>query len=96
MAQKDLSFELNCSTIKNNDSFFEQIFIPLILDNEITVLFDEAHELPNDLTMALLTILDTSSSHVRDFTWKETRFPFNFKSKLFLLQQLKVINFFHL
>ena len=76
--------ELNCSTIKNNDSFFDQIFIPLILDNEITVLFDEAHELPNDLTMALLSILDTRSSHVREFTWKETRFPFNFKKQTFL------------
>ena len=76
--------ELNCSTIKNNDSFFDQIFIPLILDNEITILFDEAHELPNDLTMALLSILDTRSSHIREFTWKDTRFPFNFKQQTFL------------
>ena len=76
--------ELNCSTIKNNDNFFDQIFIPLILDNEITVLFDEAHELPDDLTAALLTILDTTSSHVREFTWKDTSFPFNFKKQTFL------------
>lgn len=76
--------EINSSTIKNNEDFFEQIFIPLILDNEITILFDEAHELPKDLTMALLTILDTSSSHVREFTWGETRFPFNFKRQTFM------------
>jgi Holliday junction resolvasome RuvABC ATP-dependent DNA helicase subunit len=76
--------ELNCSTIKNNDDFFDQIFIPLILDNEISILFDEAHELPRDLTMALLTILDTSDSHVRDFNWKETRYPFNFKKQTFM------------
>ena len=76
--------EINSSTIKNNDDFFDQIFIPLILDNEITILFDEAHELPQDLTMALLTILDTRSSHVREFTWKDTRFPFNFKNQTFM------------
>ena len=76
--------EINSSTIKNNEEFFEQIFIPLILDNEITILFDEAHELPKDLTMALLTILDTSSSHVREFTWGNTRFPFNFKRQTFM------------
>ena len=35
--------ELNCSTIKNNEQFFEQIFLPLIADNEITILFDECH-----------------------------------------------------
>tara|TARA_Y100001938_G_scaffold151216_1_gene247680 strand:- start:3962 stop:4888 length:927 start_codon:yes stop_codon:yes gene_type:complete len=76
--------ELNCSAIKNNDDFFDQIFIPLILDNEITILFDEAHELPRDLTMALLTILDTSDSHVREFHWKETRYPFDFKKQTFM------------
>jgi len=76
--------EINSSTIKNNDDFFDQIFIPLILDNEITILFDEAHELPKDLTMALLTILDTTSSHIREFTWGETRFPFNFKHQTFM------------
>ena len=48
--------ELNCSTIKNNEQFFEQIFLPLIADNEITILFDECHALPQDLTMAFLTI----------------------------------------
>ena len=61
----------------------------MILDNEITILFDEAHELPNDLTMALLSILDTKTSHVRDFTWKETRYPFNFKMQKFLLKKVK-------
>jgi Holliday junction resolvasome RuvABC ATP-dependent DNA helicase subunit len=76
--------EINCSTIKNNDCFFEQIFIPLILENEVTVIFDEAHELPRDLTMALLTILDTRSSHLREFNWKETVFPFDFKKQTFL------------
>ena len=76
--------EINCSTIKNNDSFFDQIFIPYILNNEVTVLFDEAHALPNDLTMALLSILDTRHSHLRNFTWKDTVFPFNFKHQSFI------------
>ena len=48
--------ELNCSTIKNLEGFFDQIHIPLIMDSEITVLFDEAHELPKDVTNAFLTI----------------------------------------
>ena len=48
--------EINCSTIKNNEQFFEQIFIPLIMDNEITILFDECHALPQDLTMAFLSM----------------------------------------
>ena len=59
--------ELNCSTIKNNEQFFEQIFLPLIADNEITILFDECHALPQDLTMAFLTIFNTESNTRKTF-----------------------------
>ena len=50
--------EINCSTIRNGEQFFEQIFIPAILDKDVTILFDEAHALPNDLVMAFLTIFN--------------------------------------
>lgn len=76
--------ELNCSTIKNNDEFFSQIFLEYILNNEVTIIFDEAHDLPTDLTMALLTILDTKTSHIRNFHWKDTNFVFDFSKVGFL------------
>ena len=76
--------ELNCSTIKNLEDFFDQIFIPLIMDNEITVLFDEAHELPKDVTNAFLTIFNTEKGHTRDFRWRDGEYPFNFKQQTFL------------
>ncbi len=76
--------ELNCSTIKNNEQFFEQIFLPLILNNEITILFDEAHALPKDLTMAFLTIFNTEKTHTKDFVWDEQTFTFDFKKQTFI------------
>ena len=76
--------ELNCSTIKNNDQFFEQIFLPLIADNEITILFDEAHALPLDLTMAFLTIFNTEKNSKKRFEWNEMSFEFNFKQQTFI------------
>lgn len=76
--------ELNCSTIKNNEQFFEQIFIPLILNNEITILFDEAHALPKDLTMAFLTIFNTEKTHQKEFVWDEQTFTFDFKRQTFI------------
>ena len=76
--------EINCSTIKNNEAFFEQIFLPVIANNEVTVLLDEAHALPKDLTNAFLTIFNTESSHVKDFNWEEQVFTFNFKKQTFL------------
>tara|TARA_Y100000592_G_scaffold46816_1_gene74321 strand:+ start:46864 stop:47796 length:933 start_codon:yes stop_codon:yes gene_type:complete len=76
--------ELNCSTIKNNEAFFEQIFMPLIADNEITILFDECHALPQDLTMAFLTIFNTEKSARKNFEWNEMTFEFNFKKQTFI------------
>tara|TARA_R110000824_G_scaffold363413_1_gene551395 strand:- start:514 stop:1446 length:933 start_codon:yes stop_codon:yes gene_type:complete len=76
--------ELNCSTIKNNEQFFEQIFLPIISDNEITVLFDEAHALPKDLTMAFLTIFNTEKNARRRFEFNEMTFEFNFKQQTFI------------
>ena len=52
--------EINCSTIKNNEAFFEQIFLPVIANNEVTILLDEAHALPKDLTNAFLTIFNNN------------------------------------
>jgi Holliday junction resolvasome RuvABC ATP-dependent DNA helicase subunit len=76
--------ELNCSTIKNNEQFFEQIFLPIIADNEITVLFDECHALPLDLTMAFLTVFNTEKTSRKNFEWNEQTFEFNFKRQTFI------------
>ena len=32
--------EVNCSTIRNSEQFFQQVFIPAILDKDVTILFD--------------------------------------------------------
>lgn len=71
--------ELNSSTIKNNQMFFEQIFIPLVQNNEITLFFDECHALPNDLVMALLSITNTERSPLKEFNWREYSFLFDFR-----------------
>lgn len=76
--------ELNCSTIKNNAQFFEQIFIPLIMNNEITILFDEAHALPKDLTMAFLTIFNTEKTNKKEFVYGEQTFEFDFTKQTFI------------
>jgi Holliday junction resolvasome RuvABC ATP-dependent DNA helicase subunit len=76
--------ELNCSTIKNNAQFFEQIFIPLVMNNEITILFDEAHALPKDLTMAFLTIFNTEKTNTKEFVYDEQTFAFDFTKQTFI------------
>jgi len=70
--------ELNSSTIKNNQMFFEQIFLPIVQGNEITLFFDEAHALPKDLMMSFLSILNTERTSYKEFNWREFTFTFDF------------------
>lgn len=49
---------INCSTIKNVGGFVNQIIIPLLVDKHVTLILDEASELPKDVTMFLLSCLE--------------------------------------
>ena len=76
--------ELNCSIIRNNQMFFENIFLQYIHGRPITVLFDECHNLPKDLSQALLTICNTEKESVRDFSWQDATYTFDFTKISFM------------
>jgi Holliday junction resolvasome RuvABC ATP-dependent DNA helicase subunit len=76
--------ELNCSIIRNNQMFFENIFLQYIHGRPITVLFDECHNLPKDLSQALLTICNTEKDSVRDFSWQDATYTFDFTKISFM------------
>ena len=76
--------EINCSTIRNAEQFFEQVFIPAILDKDVTVLLDEAHALPKDLEMAFLTIFNIEGAKTKRFEFGESSLLFEFERQTFL------------
>ena len=76
--------EINCSTIRNGEQFFEQIFIPAIMDKDITILFDEAHALPKDLVMAFLTIFNVEGAKTKRFDFGDNSFVFEFERQTFM------------
>lgn len=76
--------EINCSTIKNANAFFEQIFIPIIMHNEITLLMDEAHMLPRDLVNAFLTVFNTEKGNYKEYNTGEQIYPFDFTMQNFV------------
>lgn len=59
--------EINCSTIVNLTQFFNQVIVPYVVDKEVTVFLDEASELPRDVEMSLLTILNPNPEHRNTF-----------------------------
>ena len=54
------------------------------MNNEITILFDEAHALPKDLTMAFLTIFNTEKTNKKEFTFEDQTFEFDFTKQTFI------------
>ena len=77
--------EINCGTIKNAQMFFEQVFAPVIQNNEVTVLLDECHALPKDLMTVLLSAFNTEKTERKQISWKDGLYEFNFKLQSFML-----------
>ena len=87
--------EINCSTIKNVRQFFNQIVVPHIADKECTVLFDEASELPKDVTMMLLTCLNPNENNRNEFSYEDYTVEFNFRRQSFMFATTEAQKIFH-
>ena len=87
--------EINCSSIKSIKQFFNQIVIPHINEKECTVLFDEASELPKDVTMALLTILNPNSENRTSFSYEDYTVDFDFSRQSFMFATTEAQSIFH-
>jgi Holliday junction resolvasome RuvABC ATP-dependent DNA helicase subunit len=86
---------VNCSTIKNVKSFFNQIMLPYVYDKDTTIIFDEASELPRDVTMALLTILNPNTNNQNEFTFEDGTYNFRFNQNSFIFCTTEAQKIFH-
>jgi Holliday junction resolvasome RuvABC ATP-dependent DNA helicase subunit len=76
--------EINCGSIRNSEQFFEQIFLPRIAGKEITVLFDECHALPKDLTDIFLTAFNIEGAKKKTVSIAEGFVEFDFQKQIYL------------
>ena len=87
--------EINCSTIKNVKQFFNQIIIPHVNHQECTILFDEASELPKDVTMMLLTALNPNKENRNTVSYDDYVVDFDFRRQSFMLATTEAQSIFH-
>lgn len=87
--------EFNCAQIKNVKHFFNSIVIPHVRDKEVTILFDEASELPLDVQMVLLTILNPNDERKNVFAFEDEVFVFDFTKQTFLFATTEAQKLFH-
>jgi Holliday junction resolvasome RuvABC ATP-dependent DNA helicase subunit len=87
--------EVNCSTLKNVKQFINSLIIPYVQDKDVTLLFDEASEIPKDVSMALLTILNPNPESRTTFSYDEYVCDFDFRRQTFIFATSEVQQVFH-
>ena len=88
--------ELNCSSVKNVQQFFDGVVMPYVDGKDVTVLFDEASEFVRDLTMSLLTITNPNKDKRTSFTSPEGyTVNFDFRRVTFLFATSEPHKVFH-
>ena len=85
----------NCSQLKNLSQFMNDIIIPHVNEQDCTVFFDEASELPKDVAMALLTILNPNPENMNSFAYEEFVVNFNFRRQSFIFATTEGQSIFH-
>jgi len=87
--------EVNCSTVKNLKQFINGVLIQFVVGKKVTVFFDEASELPRDVSMALLTILNPNPENRTTFSYEEYVCDFDFREQTFIFATSEPQKVFH-
>jgi len=82
--KKKSFIEINCASIKNLRSWIESVYLEFINGRKATIFFDECSELPHDLQMALLTMLNPSADHKTTFCYKDFIIETNLKDHSYI------------
>jgi Holliday junction resolvasome RuvABC ATP-dependent DNA helicase subunit len=69
--------EVNAQTIKNAESFFEQIY-PVWVSNNAFLFLDEGHNIPKPLQQIFLSVFDVKKNPVRTVEYEGVPYEFDF------------------
>jgi Holliday junction resolvasome RuvABC ATP-dependent DNA helicase subunit len=87
--------EINCASLKSIRQFFNQIVIPHVHNADVTVLFDECSELPKEIAMSMLTILNPNKNHRNSYSVEEYTVDFDFRQQTFIFCTTEGQSLFH-
>ncbi|MAH44948.1 hypothetical protein CMI37_03915 [Candidatus Pacearchaeota archaeon] len=87
--------EINCSTLKSVPQFINQVVVPHISNREVTVLFDEASELPKPISMMLLTVLNPNPENRTTFSFEDYVMDFDYRRQSFMFATTEAHKLFH-
>ena len=89
--------EVNCSSLRKGGvkGFINSILVKYVVDKDVTVFFDEASEIPHDVSMALLTILEPNATNRTQYVFDEYVCDFDFRRQSFIFATTESQKVFH-
>lgn len=88
-------FSLNCASVKNLKQFWNSIIVPVVNDRDVTILFDEASELPMDVTMALLSMINPNPNNRNSYTYDDMTIDVDLTRQTFMFATTEPHKIFH-
>lgn len=76
---------INCATLKNVRQFVENICLPYIQDQYVTVFFDEIHLMPEPIQTCLLTVMNPNKHNRNTLRFEDFNIEFDFTKVSFIL-----------
>lgn len=76
---------VNCSEFKGLSKFVNEFLIPKVVDQEVTVFFDECHMMPKSIANALLTILNPNKDRRTQYSYEDFDMDFDFTRQSFMM-----------
>ena len=75
---------INCATLTSLKAFIDDVIDVFVVNKEVSILFDEASEIPDPVETALLTILNPNKENKNIFSYSDRTIEFDFKKITFL------------
>lgn len=84
--KKKAFVEINCASLRKGGlhAFVNNILMKNIIDKDVTVFFDEASEIPLDIAMALLTILEINNTYRTRYVYEGYVCDVDFRRQSFI------------
>jgi Holliday junction resolvasome RuvABC ATP-dependent DNA helicase subunit len=83
-SKKKPLIEINCATLTSAEQFFNDIYVPAIHGKEVTILFDEASELPKNLQINFLSLFNPNPDNRNILNLPDYSVEFDFSIQSFL------------
>jgi len=87
--------EINCASLKSIRQFFNQVVVPHVHNADVTLLFDECSELPKEIAMSMLTILNPNKHYRNTYSIEEYTIDFDFRKQTFIFCTTEGQSLFH-